>query len=275
MKYIQIAHWKRRPLIYATILSFGYLINFGFLQNAESTFFFLASIVLYILLLVELFVTSDFYHVHHKKNSKTLYEFEHHKTVQYIHHLLLPSLTFWSFVLFAYFNDTKAVLGLLFILFFICTAVLFENIHSFYRHQFSLNKHTNYIYDFISIILMFLIADISIDLTVYYGWNNFVIPVIVGFFLFLLGFISLLRQAFSREFLGILICLVTLFIPIAYLLLETNIPIFTFAALSAMVFYIFDSFLDHYVERSLKKEVIVEYFLVLLLILALLNLIES
>ncbi len=271
--FAHVLDLKKRPFIYALFLSVGFLFLLTFLESLPSIYFFGASALLYLLLVLELYLAANHYHVLHKKNAKTIYELEHHKSVQYLHHLVFPSALYFSLVFFVYFNNQPSMYLLMIISCFALFYILFENIYAFYRHEFSLTKSTNYIYDLVSSILAFLAVNSVLNWYLHENLDVKAISVLAGLIILLLGLFSVARHAFIKSFLiAIVVIFITDSILIYALLKHSSMNVMSIAALSSGILIMFNSFLTHYLEKSLKKDVVYEYFLIGLLILSLLYL---
>ncbi len=267
--YKEITKWKQRPLIYSSLLFllFAGLINL--LERTSEKYFFIGVLVVYMVLLGELFFSSNYYHIQHRRNSKKRYEFESHKIVQYLHHIIFPTITYYGIVLFTYFNEQFSVYFINLILVFALFSLIFENIFSFYNHNYSLNKSTNYVYDLVSVILVFMWVDVVLNFS-----RLVVIPEILTITLlliifFVFGYLAILRHAFISYYLKVL--LIILILKLCYYLLidVVSSSVLNIALLNALSFQALNFIVLNKIERTINKESLLDYILILMLLFSL------
>src|SRR5690606_5226331 len=97
----------------------------------------------------------NFYYLIYKKN-KSKYLFENNKIAQLTHHVLFPTLLYSAFIFFGFINNRLSLVLIISFIFFVVFLILMQNIYSYYKNEFTLNQSTSYIYDFISIVTLFL-----------------------------------------------------------------------------------------------------------------------
>ncbi len=273
MIFKQIFHFKFRPFLYSLIATIGYFLCIIVLSISKNlNLYFLMSLVLYVLILLELVITSNYYNVIHKKHLKTKYEFENFKIAQYAHHIFLPSITFLGFVLFGFINNQISLLIIVALLYFGIFIVLFQNIHSYYKHEFTLNKATGYIYDFISIVTLFLYIDVILNLKQSLTLNWQISLFIFSFIISVLIILMNLRHKMSKKLTLISFATIILFTILFGLFLHSAMNINLIALITVIFYHSFDLFVDDYSVGKVNKDTLMEFLIVLMLIFALINL---
>jgi hypothetical protein len=273
MKYLQISKWQIRPVIYASLitLGFGFLINF--LEAFDSHYYFYGAIVLYLIVILEISITANFYHIYHRKNAKVVYDFETHKLIQFSHHLLLPTIIYWGFIAFIYYNSQPAFYLMQIILAFFTFVILFENLNSFYKHSFSLNKSTNYIYDFITILAVYLWTFIFGELIFNYPKEDIVLYFLYTLLIGLLCFLTSFRHTISKS-ISILNMVYVFFqsILFEFLLNSSSIALNIASYIICLCFTIYIYNISNPNDKALSKSDLIDIGVCITLILALLNL---
>jgi hypothetical protein len=270
-KFLEISHWKTRPLIYSFLISCGLTILIFFLESISETWFILGSLIVYLLILVELYSTANHYHVKHRKNSKSVYEFESHKTVQFTHHLFMPTLLYLAIIGFLFFNRFAGIYFLSVIGGFALFGVLLENIHSFYKHEFSLNKSTNYVYDLLSVVLSFLFTNVLIHFVEFNELPESVLILSFAVFMFLQSILLVLRHTidvpsiFINMVVNIGLLILFYFLTINYE--SANLIAF----IISLVFQTYTLFVNQYTDGKITRENILEYAISMMLIFSILN----
>lgn len=248
----------------------GFLLLINAVEVLNESYFVFISFCLYFLLLLELVVTSNHYHIEHRKNTNAKYFLEHHKVAQYLHHISVPSLLYFGLVLFLYFNSQPSVYLLIIILSTVLFGILFENIYSFYHHSRALLKSTNYIYDVISGISVFLWTDVLLTWQRSEDLNPAIIVTLLIMVLGYFGVLALSRHVFVLEFLVGLGVLLTGYMLLIGLVLDiTQTSVLFLSIFTTGAFIIFNGLLTHYLEKTLTKSVLYEYLLMYMIVFSL------
>jgi len=269
--YIDIFKKDKRSLIYSIILAFGFLISFTILESSPRNFYFLSGIILYVIVLFELYTTAEHYHDFHKNKSHAKYDFESHKSIQLAHHLFLPSALFFGLLFFTYFNNQPSIYFVIILLAFFMFLVLFENIHSYYKNLFSINKATNFVYDLITIILTFLwvniIANLKASEIIDFKTSLILFGVAIG----VLSILVIFRHAHSPK--AFINCVVFIAIVVLSLFLfnNTELSVMAVSFIVTLMMQTYIIFVNQYLEHKLKAEDFLEYFIIGMLIIAILN----
>ena len=193
-----IADYEKRPIIYGVLLAAGFVFLANVREIAPDRYYFVWAAIVYLFVLLELFITANHFHIERRKNSKVLYDFEKHRFVQYTHHVALPSVLYFGFAFFLYFNNLTSSYILIIALTGIVFSILFENIYAFYKHQFSLHQSTNYVYDLISVIAVFLWADVIVNFSRAVLLKEYLLIILMTVVIGFISALMLLRHTFDR-----------------------------------------------------------------------------
>jgi len=252
-----------RSLFYGLVMGLGIV----FLQEIAlvSTFniFLIAVLVLAWVLVLELY--TDYYLASRYLKQLDLPELTmYSRTTQLIYHALLPLLQYVSLIAFIYTNNQPKLVLIYFIFSFFLYSLLFINIRAYNLDKFKLEESTHFIYDLIKICLFFLLTAGIINLTNLFGFSFYVAGGLISCSSAMLTFLVLLRRKHITYY--NLLHIILAGIAIGYLsssllqLLGTKSLLIAFY--TTLVFYIFNAILQHYIERTLKLSVMVEYILV-------------
>lgn len=261
-----------RPFIYATIITIGFIILLGMLNEGLTDYYWIGSLFLFLIVLVELYFTANHYHVYHRRSTRKKYDFEHHKLIQYSHHIVLPSLYFLALTLFNFYNDQPSLIFLNLAMVFFSFFILFENVHSFYKHKFSLHKSTTYIYDLLGVLLVFLLVFDAFELIRNQKIEDSIFIVLAFIFVFGLNVLLLtVRNSITkREILfGIVFTLAMTLL--GQLTIFGDASAISIAFLSGLIFRSYTIFINYTVEHIISKEELFEDLVMLILVAALLN----
>lgn len=265
-----------RPIIYAGFITIGVTILIYLKSNALNSLFWISSSILYIIVLSELYFTSNHFHIIHKKNTKAVYDLESHRSIQFAHHLLMPSLYYFSIVYFTFSNNQPSLYLLIVLICFLSFIVLFENIHSFYHHKLSLNKSTGYIYDILGVLLVFLmIYDSIILIRNNFAENTLAQILILALVLTVNMTLLTLRNSITpKEILIALISLILL-VGISIILLTNSVQAISIAFIIAILYRFYNLFVNFSIEHVIETDQLIEDLILLVLVATLLNLYMS
>jgi len=253
-----------RSIFYVGLLGFGFFFLIGIIENEPIQQFWMGSIVLFTLLILEI-VGIWFWASRRlsQLNIPAVDEYDH--LTQLILHVSLPTLFYWSIIGFIFINMNphiwKVVITISIIIFFI----LFTNIRSYYEDKFKLERRTHYIYDFIKFFIYLLVIFSLVEIGITYAIPLSLIgsgAFALSFFLVILNLIGYKNKSIRFlliSFIGSIINGVVLFISIYYL------DVARVLVTSMLSFYILTSLLHHLIRKDLTKDIIIEYGLVALL----------
>ncbi|MFQ5492804.1 MAG: hypothetical protein ACE5DX_01440 [Candidatus Dojkabacteria bacterium] len=257
-----IFHWKKRPFVYAIIITVGFAFLISILENLSDGFFFMGAIALYFVLLFELFITISY-------AKRLLDQFElpqvnsKHVQVQLVHHLVLPSLAYYSLIAYLFFNHQLSLKLLTLALVFVIFAILFTNIRALYEDKYKLEQSTHSIYDAIMILTAFLGTDALLNSLSFIGSPTILILLSVTALLALLGVLVIVRyQLLKPIFVLELVITIILFNIVLYILLSIGLAVFITSFLSTLFFYYILAFLSHLHEGTASKKILIEYVIV-------------
>ncbi|MBN1915990.1 hypothetical protein JW796_03290 [Candidatus Dojkabacteria bacterium] len=263
---------NRRGIFYGFFISIGLIFLVELMINLEQKLFFIASIILYLVFVFEV-LTSQIY------SKKILAQMEipqvdtYSKFSQFTHHLLLPTALYMSCLgIIYYYHLTLPKYFFFFICFFIFT-LMFINIRAYYEDKFKLEERTHYIYDIIKFITFFQLTNTILETINYFGFDPFLSYVLIGMTAFMINTIVTIRRN-QFNYLTIIFNLITTLViieTVVALSSYTNFSILATSSYTLLVFYITSAILHHKLEGSLKKEVLLEYLVVLLLSLVILQ----
>lgn len=264
---LHILHWKKRPLVYALVVTVGFAFLLTILENLPADYFFMAAGIIYLVLLFELYSTV-FY------ASRLLDQFQlppvddKDKLPQLIHHLVLPTVIYLGLVIFLFFNHQHSLNLFFIILVFVIFSVLFTNIRAFYEDKFKLEAATHNIYDFLMLIISYIATDAVLNIFSFAQSSVVMIIFFTGLVLLLLGALVLLRyHLYSGRNMVILTVLILVYSVVTGLLINLGLNISVVALISTLEFYYLLAYYNHVLDNSLSGKVITEYILVFLIII--------
>lgn len=186
--------------------------------------------------------------------------------IHIIHHIVVPIFLYIGIVGFGYFNHQMHLrTGLLLFTLFILT-VMFANIRAFYENQKKLEIRTNFIYDIAKILIFFTLSNTLIN---YLTQNNTLnwTPLILA--MIELALITLMIMRYRKyELLGFISSLAASLFMMAVVTILWQINVFNPLQISlyALVcYYLSMASIHHLMERTLSREIVLEYILILIL----------
>lgn len=267
---MNILHWKKRPVIYAAVIANGFWFMISLLENLPDHFYMWASLLLFGVLIFELYSTKYY-------AEKLLDQFElpqvqeSDRLVHMIHHIVLPNVTYWAFVMFVFFNHQRSIQIPVLIIIFVTFTVLFTNIRAYYEDKFKLEELTHSIYDMLILIIMFISADAIINLLGFLGSQVWLSSLAIVAVFALLGGITLIRYHNPiRESVNTLAGWSLVGIAVILVLQAFYFQPFAVSFLFTLLLYYFIAYLHHKHDLSLSWRVISEYFVVFLIFIVLL-----
>ncbi len=271
MNILKFVLHNRRAFLYSFFLSVG----FGFIiyiretsQNFEN--FLYSLLLLYFLLFVEIIFT-------YKIALRKLKQFNipmvrrYNSSTQTILHIVLPSLLFWSFGCFIWINLNPGFWILLIPLIFFLYTILFINIRAYYLDKFVLEKNTHNIYELIKTVVYSLDIFIVTMLSQIYELENLAILGILfslNLIFFCLIFLTKLHILKITYKISILILAVIL-TSFSYYLTSTGLDVFSQTFYATIVYYLCLSLLNHKLNHTLNREIVLEYVSFFLLAISL------
>ncbi|MCA9387076.1 hypothetical protein KC669_03515 [Candidatus Dojkabacteria bacterium] len=259
-----------RPFLYALFISIGFFGLILTLEFSDGRSFIPMSVILYVLVAFELYSTANHYHIFHKKNTDAVYEFEDHRIIQYAHHAILPTMLYIGLVLFLFYHNEPSLYFLILLTTFVLFFILFENIHSFYKHKFSLNKSTHYIYDIVTIVLTFLSSAGLLELNSNTSAKTSSLFIVFISILVILNLLTISRHLITKStFIGAIVTSIMLGV-IFYLNTFGFVSTLLLAFIVAVIEYGFISVINELLDgKDVSKEEILEYLILVMLLTSL------
>lgn len=262
-----IISYKLRPYIYAAIVTIGFGLLFNLNKTLEQKYFFTSVLVVYTILVFEIISTS-----YHGKNILKQLKLKNldakHKDVQLIHHLIIPSMLYFSMVFFIFSNNLIyseiPTLTIAFIFF----SMLFANIRAYYSDDFTVALKTTNIYDFISIICVFFFSFSIFKLGRVLDINNYLVLVPLNLINGTLGLLVMIRyHILSTKRIIVMLGLLLVFNILLVLLVYFSVSIVLASGLTTMLFYYFTAVANHLEDNTFEPKILLEYLVIFLLTL--------
>ena len=265
----KILHWKRRPFVYAFVLSVGFALLLSTLRDAAIKNYFIGSAVLYLVLVFELYSTK-FYAQDVLSQFKLPPVESKDKNVQLIHHLLLPSFIYIGLVGFVFFNSLRSIDLLIVTVSFLIFTVLFTNVRAYYEDKFQLEHSTHSIYDIINIISLFVFTDSILNLFNYFGMNlYFAAGIIVAMFLLFSVLVLMRYFLLNMHQIGVLLGTVIAVGVSMVLFIMFGFAFLLISFLVSLLFYYQLAYYNHLRDDTFSKEILFEYVVVFFILIVL------
>lgn len=267
---MKLQAWKKRPFIYAFSLSIGFALLRDILRTAPTNYFFYTAAILYLILIFELFITR--YYAKYLLDQYMLPPVSDtsHKVIQFIHHLSLPTLLYFSLVAFTYFNSATYLDPLIWLTVFIVYSVLFTNIRAFYEDKFKLEEHTHVIYDILNILLVYFLFEVILQGVNYFNLNLIYETPLSFIVIMSVGLLTVIRYKLVNRLMLLFLILIAIFCALLVLIGNLlNLATVTIALIGTLIFYYFTAFINHYREQTFSYEILFEYVVVFLLLIVL------
>ncbi len=266
---------KRRSLLYSTSLSIGLIMLVVIKSFSFAEMFVFASIVLFLVLLVELYISTNYLTgLVSAKSGHTKFPIDG-QISHFFNHITLPILFYWGMVAFIYLNNIYWFKLALAPFIFITLLFLFFNINSYYDKEVKQHKASFYIYDIVSSFTIFLwiytlvLVGSTSALPMWFGF-------IAAFILILISMILVISR--HKVTLGIVLTslITTVIITLVFALLfysSVNAMLTAFVVVAS--FHMFILLLDMYDNKDIidvSYQDIIDYIALMVLVFALLNL---
>lgn len=261
-----IVSYSKRPYVYALLLTIGMVMLYTIVHTSNPIRFVFGAFSLYLLLLFELYSTKYYVFDIDKQLSLEKKDIKHRRA-HWVHHLILPTILYLSFVLFILVNAQLNMLLLLIFLSFFLFSFMFINIKAYYERRYRIENRTANIYDVISISSVYMLIYALLVLTNFFGYNLLWAGLLNSGILSMLGYLTLSRyDILDNKGIFLLISLVFIYINSFLVLLNFEISVLTHAVIATFGFYYFTVIINHLVEKTLNIKVIIEYLAVFVLI---------
>lgn len=259
----KLVSYSKRPYVYAVLLSLGMILLSSIIHNSTLRTYILASVLLYGLLLFELFSTR--YHAEHFEDQYELGEIHpvHHRA-NLVHHLIIPTVLFLSLVLFLFVNSQLHILLLIIILSLVLFSILFTNIMAYYEDKLRLEKRTANIYDIVSLVAVFLLS-YSLTIAVpYFEFPESMAVLLITALVLVIGYLTIARyHLLTLANLSIVIVMSAIVLISGLVLNQLSISTLGITLTSSFYFYFLLVICNHLEDNTLDWKIITEYLAIL------------
>jgi hypothetical protein len=193
------------------------------------------------------------------------------KYSKFLHHFVLPLVTYLSLVGFTYFNRQTHLRALILIGTTFLFTILFINIRAYYTHTVKVIESTHFIYDIIKLIIFFCACDAIFNMSMNFGlgvWGG------VGVASISIGLMLLMIVRYNKLELLSFALVIMLSIAVGslavFLLVQDRFNAVQLSLMTFLTFYISSAALHHEMDHDLTWEIIVEYIAILVIAMTLL-----
>lgn len=261
---------QKRSLLFAIAIMLGQLLALQMLKDYGGPKFLIVAVLTSCLICFEIYINW-------RIATKVLRQLDMPTVNVYnlwghlLNHIVLPLGLFTSVTGFIYFNDDDFVRVCVIGINFFVNIVLLTNIHSYYNDDFMTEEKTHYIFDLVKLFNYFFVINLILHLKKYYNIDTWIIGLLVCF----LSIGSGLLLAFRKGQQGLSIVtymLITSFIisVLAMIIIVGNFVLIGVNVILFLLFYFVYAMLHHRLERTLTKQVFVEYCLTIVVALLIL-----
>jgi|GEM_PF-3087622 len=183
---------------------------------------------------------------------------------QLIHHIVIPVATYLAILGFVLGNNRTSLNLIYFVMNFILFSALFINIQAYYLNKYRTQLATEAVYDISKIIIYFCAVNTVVNLKSLYSLNYFVVVAIVALLAGVLTYMLLLRKKHLPSLLVLI--LMTGALGIGYITATLSVTLqvsnLVVSFFSALIYYTFNAIIHHELNKTLNKQVLLEYILV-------------
>lgn len=258
---------KKRHLLYGFVIWVGLFILDSLHKSFEPSLYLLGCMIMYVVILVELILTSDRYH----KYTDVDDSIAHQKTVLIAHHVLLPTILYFSAVAYLFFNTSTIIDFTVITVVSILFAIFYDNVYSFYHGNKTEFHHTHYIYDILSIITLY-ISTVSLLQSVNLIGNVLLVLLLSLSFIFH-GYLLLRRYAAHAD--KIFMLAISIVILICTTILFSAMDSVSAIAVGFFVSIVYTAltlYISHPDKRKLTFDVVLEFILITFICFAIIRL---
>lgn len=256
---------NRRSIFYSSLTGLGLILALHFLKEYGRDSFIIITLGTSLLLIFEVYLDWRY-------ATRILRQIDMPTVNVYnlwgnlLNHITLPLFLYYSFAGFIYFNEDDLIRIVGIFILTIINIILFMNIRSYYRDEFIIEEKTHYIYSIIKLITFFFGVNLILHIMNFWVVDNWFYSLLVTLLSLILGLLLIYRkqdQSFG-EFVYVLLS--SFVIGVVFLVLNTiNVVFLGINIIVFLCFYIALSTLIHRLERTLSREIFVEYILILIL----------
>lgn len=183
--------------------------------------------------------------------------------------VILPIALYIFLIGFGYYNLSSNILGIILIFTFVLFFILFVNIRSFFQDSLDLESKTHFVYDFFKFIIFFLGVDVIINFSEGNATKIFGGVLALSLTLHLL---LLIRQkfVFAKHYIFGIIGSIIIAEGTSILVSFNKYNQLQISLCIIFFFYLSLAIIQHAVNRTLNRSVLIEYGLVLLIAISIL-----
>src|SRR3990167_2219230 len=252
---------KKRPLIYAIIMTIGFIFLQNLLQTLPEQYFLTGILLLYPLLIFELLITRYSAKLLLKQYSLPPVSENKESLSHLVHHVVLPSLIYFSSVSFLFFHRQPSLQPFLTIGLFFTYWILFTNIRAFYEDKFKLEIYTHNIYDIITTFSAFFTFVSIFNLFKTYQFTLLIIFIPLTAVFFLLYLLILVRYQIQIV-IPVKLLIVILFAAVSLIVSYLGLNELEAGFILTETFYFIYAITIHYHEGSANLKIISEYIII-------------
>lgn len=189
----------------------------------------------------------------------------------FINNFVLPISLFIGYIGFIHYNIVNYINLPLIIINIVVFTILFTNIRAFFLYEKTAESKTHFVYDIIKFLIFFYITNILSHLSLYY---DIVLPYAIALLVITFSLILLMMWKLNKVHIASLVLaiggsiFITIFFVVVQRFLFTNSLQISLALL--FIFYITTAIIHHVILKTLRRSVLLEYFAVMLVVLAVL-----
>lgn len=186
-----------------------------------------------------------------------------------LNHIILPVFIIVSVAGFIYYNSDDLIRIVAIFIVISINMILFINIRSYYQDEFLVEQKTRYVYTAIKLVIFFFSMNFLLHLSRFCLFEIWVLTCLVCFLILILAFLMIYQRA-QVSLATIIYVIVSAFVIslIFMVLSQIGIILIGLNVITFLLFYFALSILHHKMERTLTRNVLGEYILILILALS-------
>jgi hypothetical protein len=188
-----------------------------------------------------------------------------------MHHLILPIIAFYASSWFIYYNQLRSIRWVLYLATFATFTLLFYNLRSYFEHNLLGEKMSHYVYDLLKFYMVFLINDVVAE--AFDGQSRIlVVPVVNIFIISIFSILSIGRRRQLTPANSILSLIIGVIVAAGSFVFigVFNLNPLNLALIILLMYYFANASFHHYLDKSLRLNILLEYAAVLVLVLIIL-----
>lgn len=256
---------NRRSVFYSFVICLGLIFSLQLLNDFGLRYFLIASLFTAFVLIFEIYLDWRY-------ATKVLRQIDMPSINVYnlwgnlLNHIFLPILLLFTTFGFIYFNKDNLVRYFTIVLVGVVNSILFINIRSYYEDKFNIESGTRYVFDAIKLFIFFFGVNLLLHFLVQFDLDIWLGAFGSAFLVIVLGGLLLYRKE-QTDLIQLIYLVVSAFlVAVLFLLLHSmGMVLLGINVLSFLLFYFLLSILSHKIERTLSKNTLIEYLLILII----------